>query len=193
MPSYGPGSAGFGPTSIVVLALLLAFVAAATWIALHRPQLVALADRMRTADVVTRGRGWAEQRLRQPARALARRFSLSVVAGVALLVGLGVVVALGAAFTEVLDDVLEGDGIAALDQPATRWLASHRDLWLTWALKVVTVLGNSAVVVVPLIVVCAVVGWRRRSDRDRADLGVRFGPGHGHAALAAPDEVPHHQ
>ncbi len=85
---------------------------------------------------------WADRHLGGVARSLAQRSSLSVVAGLALLAGFIVVAALATAFAEMLEDVLVGDGINGVDEPAARWLAAHRDLWLTSGLKVVTLLGN---------------------------------------------------
>ena len=135
-----PGASGFGPASVLVLLLLAAFVAAAVWLA-HSPRLLAGAwERIRNGAVVR----WVGRHLGAPARMLARRFSLTVTAAAALLVGFVVVAALAAALAEVLDDVLVGDGINAVDGPTTTWLAAHRDPWLTAALKGVSLLGNTA-------------------------------------------------
>ena len=86
-----------------------------------------------------------------------------MVASLALLVGWIVVSALAAGFTAVLEDVLEGDGIAAVDRPALRWLATHRDLWLTRTLRVVTIAGNPAMLAALTVMVCVVATWWRRS------------------------------
>ena len=85
------------------------------------------------------------------------------VAGVALLVGSAAVAALAAVFAAVLEDVLEGDGIAGIDQPAAGWLATHRDLWLTTTLRVVTAAGGPVPLTALAVLTCAAVVWRCRS------------------------------
>ncbi|ETZ98189.1 PAP2 superfamily protein [Mycobacterium kansasii 824] len=88
---------------------------------------------------------------------------MSEVAGVALLIGAAVVTVLAVCFTEVLDDVLEGDGIAGIDQPAAEWLAAHRDLWLTMTLQVVTAAGGPVGMAALTVLTCAAVVFRCRS------------------------------
>ncbi|HRD14591.1 MAG TPA: phosphatase PAP2 family protein [Mycobacterium sp.] len=78
----------------------------------------------------------------------------------ALLAGFVVVAALAAALAEVLEDVLVGDGINAVDGPTTTWLAAHRDPWLTAALKGVSLLGNTAAEVTVAVLVSVAVRWR---------------------------------
>ena len=151
-----PGASGFGPVSVLVLLLLAAFVAAAVWLA-HSPRLLAGAwQRIRNGAVAR----WVGRHLGAPARMLARRFSLTVTAAAALLVGFVVVAALAAALAEVLEDVLVGDGINAVDGPTTTWLAAHRDPWLTAALKGVSLLGNTAAEVTVAVLVSVAVTWR---------------------------------
>jgi membrane-associated phospholipid phosphatase len=153
---YGPGTNGFGPVSILVVTLLAIFVLAATWVG-RRPQLLAgLWTRFRALPVAL----WADRNLGGFARSLAQRSSLSVVAGLALLIGFIVVAALATAFAEILEDVLVGDGINGVDEPAARWLAAHRDLWLTSTLKLLTLLGNSEVIGTAAVLVTAIVVWR---------------------------------
>lgn len=147
-----PGASGFGPVSVLVLLLLAAFVAVAVWLA-HSPRLLAGAwERIRNGAVA--------RHLGAPARMLARRFSLTVTAAAALLAGFVVVAALAAALAEVLEDVLVGDGINAVDGPTTTWLAAHRDPWLTAALKGVSLLGNTAAEVTVAVLVSVAVTWR---------------------------------
>lgn len=154
--SYGPGADGFGPVGVLVLVLLALFASAAIWVA-RRPQLL--------SETWARIRGsvalaWVDRRFGEYAEGLAKRSSLTVVAGLALLAGFVVVAGLAAAFTEILEDVLVGDGINGVDEPAARWLAGHRELWLTAALKAITLLGNSSTVAVVAVLVTAVVVWR---------------------------------
>lgn len=102
--SYGVGAAGFGPVSIAVVVLLAGFVLAAIWTA-RRPLLIpGLWERIRGSALAR----WATEHIGRTGEALARRFSVDEVAGLALLVGLVVVAGLAAAFAEVLKDVLDG-------------------------------------------------------------------------------------
>jgi pimeloyl-ACP methyl ester carboxylesterase len=48
--------------------------------------------------------------------------------GASLVAGFVVTFALGAAFAELLDGVLEGNGLASVDQPVTRFLVTHSGL-----------------------------------------------------------------
>lgn len=153
---YGPGSAGFGILSAAVLAGLALLVAVAVLLA-RQPRELPL-DSLRRSAL---GR-WAQAHLGTRARALADRLSVDVVAAAGLLAGLGVVAALGLAFATVLDDVLEGDGVNGLDEPAARWVADHRDLWLSDALKIVTHLGDSPVIATLGLTVSLLVAWRSR-------------------------------
>jgi undecaprenyl-diphosphatase len=155
---YGAGGNGFGPASILVVALLATFTLVAAWVA-RRPQLLPrLWTRIRGSTMAS----WADRHLGGMARSLAHRYSLSVVAGMGLLAGFIVVAALATAFAEVLEDVLVGDGINGFDVPAAHWLAAHRDLWLTSSLKLVTLLGNWEFIGTGAVLVTAIVVWRSR-------------------------------
>ncbi len=91
------------------------------------------------------------------------RLRVEDIAGIALLAGLGAVVVLAVSFTALLDDVLEGDGVAEVDHPAARWLAENRDLWLTRIFLVVTQAADPAGQAVWVMLVCALAAWRARS------------------------------
>lgn len=164
-PPYGPGTSGFGVVSAGLVACLILLAAAAIWIARRGRLLLGLWQRVSNNAAIGETLTWVRDRIGARERALARRLGVSEVAGVALLLGLGVVVALAVGFTEVLDDVLEGDGIAGFDQPMTRWLATHRDLWLTTALRVVTVAGSPLFLAAVALPISGVAGWRCRSWR----------------------------
>jgi undecaprenyl-diphosphatase len=84
-------------------------------------------------------------------------------AAVGLLSGAALVAVLAAGFAELLDNVLEGELIAYVDQPVSEWIAAHRDLWLTATLKVVTRLGDASTLAVAVVLISAWVGWRARS------------------------------
>ncbi len=161
--TYGPGAQDFGLVSVGVLVSLILLAAAAVWVARSRDLVPVLWARLRNIAAVTRAEAWARETWHDRGWSVPRRWPRFEVAGVALLIGLAVVVALGAGFTEVLDDVLEGDGIAGIDQPAARWLATHRDLWMTTALRAITGAGGGAALGAVAASACAVASWRSRS------------------------------
>lgn len=153
---YGPGTDGFGPVGVLVVVLLGLFAAAVVWLARHAQLLPGLLARIRRSALVA----WGDRHFGELAGTLAKRSSLNVAVAVALFAGFVVVAGLAAAFTEILEDVLVGDGINGIDEPAADWLARHREQWLTMTLKVVTLLGNSPVIAAIALGVTAVVVWR---------------------------------
>jgi undecaprenyl-diphosphatase len=155
--------------SVAAVAIPLLVALTAVWAA-RRPHLLHATMRrvgrlrpLRWAVVAAGRRG-------QPA-VLARRLGVEEAVALLLLTGLLVVSALGALFTVLLDDVLDGDGIAHLDQPTSRWLAAHREGWLTGVLRSLTVLGSPVALAALMAAVCIGVGVRGRSWRP-AVLGV---------------------
>lgn len=162
---YGPGTAGFGLVSAGFVACLLLLAWAAIWIARRGRLLLGLWGRVSNSAVLGAGLTWARDRIGARDPALARRLPPSEVAVVVLLLGLVVVAALAVGFTEVLDDVLEGDGIAGFDHPTTRWLAAHRDLWLTSVLRAVTHAGSPLFLAGVALPISVVAGWRCGSWR----------------------------
>jgi membrane-associated phospholipid phosphatase len=166
----GFGAAGFGPVSFGAVALLALLVAAAIWVA-RNPRLgqtlwarvrdTTAVRRVWDAPVVRRVRAWTSEQVK--ARESTNRASGYRAVGILLLVQLAVVVALADGFTEVLDDVLEGDGIAGIDRPAAEWLGTHRDAWLTTALLVVTAVGGPAGLAVLAVLISSLVAFWRRS------------------------------
>jgi membrane-associated phospholipid phosphatase len=163
------GAASFGPVSFGAVALLLLLVAAAIWVARNRYLGQILWARVRDAPavrrvwdapVIRRVRAWSSEQVK--ARESANRSSGYRVAGILLLVQLAVVAGLADAFTEVLDDVLEGDGIAWIDRPAAEWLGTHRDAWLTTVLLIVTAIGGPAGLAVLTVLISSLVAlWRK--------------------------------
>lgn len=162
---FGPGNGGFGLVSAGILGSLVLLAWAAMWVARRGRLLRGLWARVSHAAVIGQALAWVRDRIGDRGRALARRLPASEVAAAALLLGLVVVVALAVGFTEVLDDVLEGDGIAEIDHPVTRWLAAHRDLWLTTALRAVTVGGDPGFLAALALPIAVAAGWRCRSWR----------------------------
>lgn len=138
------------------MGLLTAFVVAVFWLARHSQLVPRLLARVRGSAVVA----WADRHFGEAAAALAKKSSLTVAAGLALVAGFVVVAGFAAAFTEILEDVLVGDGVNGVDGPAAEWLAGHREQWLTAALKVVTIIGDSPTIAAIAVLVTAVAVWR---------------------------------
>ncbi|ORB58505.1 phosphatase PAP2 family protein [Mycobacterium persicum] len=159
----GPGTPGFGLVSAATVACLVLLVAAAAWIARNETPIRGLWARACNVAVIGRVVAWLGARAGARGGVLTRRLAVSEVAGVALLIGAAVVTALAVCFTEVLDDVLEGDGIAGIDQPVAEWLAAHRDPWLTTTLRVVTAAGGPVGMAALTMLTCAAVLFRCRS------------------------------
>lgn len=150
-----------GPVSVAVVLVLVLSTAAGAWVARHPHRIHAATDRV---DQLVGPRGlrvWVSERGCR--EALARQLGVAEAAGLALTVGLAVVFALAVVFTQLLDSVLDGEGIAAVDRPALRWLAGHRDGWLTAVMRVITHAGDPAAVAVLAVLVCAGVAWWKRS------------------------------
>lgn len=150
------GSGGIGPVGWGVIVALIALAAGAAVVARHpfgSSQLPLIGFVLR---FVPTSLDAAAMRLRD-------RLGISGVAlaaGVAGLLGVGV---LAIGFTDLLDDVLEGDGAAAFDDPVAHWLADHREVWLTNALLALTRLGNADVQTLWLVLVTAVTAATAKS------------------------------
>ncbi len=161
----GPGAGGFGLVSAGIVGSLVLLVWAAIWVARHGPLLRGFRERLAEIPVIGKTITWVRGRIGEKRRALIGRLPISEVAAIVLLLGLAVVVSLAVGFTEVLDDVLEGDGIAGIDQPITSWLPAHRDLWLTATLRVVTHAGGPLLLAAFAFPISVAAAWRCRSWR----------------------------
>ncbi len=124
--------------------MLAAVGLAARWITRHPDR--ALAPLRRAAHhpaAVTLQRRYVRQ-----LGFLAARLNPAAALGLILTVQLFVLVAFGAAFGTVTEDVIDTDGVARLDDPVSRYLI--REPWLTAVMRAITDLG-SAWVLVPLL------------------------------------------
>jgi len=98
----------------------------------------------------TRRNGAAPRSPRGPAPRRAVLFGSMLVAALAVVVG------------ELSDNVVDGDGITALDGPVLGWVLGHRTPDLTTLMVVVTTVGGTAVVTAVAAVTAAVLAWRHR-------------------------------
>ncbi len=159
------GQPGFGVVSAGTVVFLMLLLGAAIWVGRGGVLLRRLWARASGAAVVGRALTWVRDQISARGWPLARRLPADEVAVVALLLGFVVVAAVAVGFTEVLDDVLEGDGITGIDQPAARWLATHRDLWLTTTLRVVTAGGDPPFLTALALSISVAAAWRCGSWR----------------------------
>lgn len=162
-------AAGYLGRASAVLGLMLAaaVLAAVTirWIARH-PEAI---RRAASAATDSRPGSWLRGRLAGPVIAalawLNRRFDRRAALGLALTAGLAVVAATAMMFAGLFHNVLDGDGVAALDRPVLDWLATHRDGEMTVAMRAVTTLGSTAVLPPLALLVAGVAGGVARSWR----------------------------
>ena len=143
--AHSIGVVGFG-----LLAWLGFVVGAAVWLA-RSPR-----SHGRVARVVSTGFGTVGASLR-------RWVGVEATALIGLILGLGMAMLLGLGSTVVLEDVLDGEGWAQLDEPAAHWLAANREPWLTGALLVVTRMGDPARQAMWMVAVCVVATVCSRS------------------------------
>ncbi len=144
-----------GPITWGVLVFLALLAGVSAWVALHplnwqRPPFIGLLIRL----------------VPMPLDAMASRVRTRLgISGVAMAVGAAGLLAVGTlavGFTALLDDVLDGEGIAQFDEPIAHWLAGHRELELTKVLLNVTRCGNVDAQTVWLVLVCALCAvWAR--------------------------------
>lgn len=163
MTEYGSGTPGVGLVSVGLVMFLVLLAVVAVWVAWQGYVAFRLWARVREVAVVRWVQTWAREQIETREWPLVGRLSPAKVAGLALLVGLSVVVALAVGFTEVLEDVLEGDGVAGIDQPATRWLATHRDVWLTTTIRVVCGPPGVTLLAAVAVLTIAAAAWQSRS------------------------------
>jgi membrane-associated phospholipid phosphatase len=82
-----------------------------------------------------------------------------------LVAGFVVTFVLGALFAELLDGVLEGNGLTTVDKPVTRFLAAHRTVGWTRLFTALTDLGGAALLVPVTALLAVAIAWRGRSWR----------------------------
>lgn len=82
-----------------------------------------------------------------------------------LLAGFTAVTVCGIVFAELLDGVLEGDGVAGVDQPFTAYVAAHRTSTLTGLFRALTAVGDAASLSTLTAAVAAALAWHTRTWR----------------------------
>jgi membrane-associated phospholipid phosphatase len=106
---------------------------------------------------------WVRSHYPRQWRFLGRRFAPGEAAGLTLTVGAAAVLALGVSFEQMLDSVLERDGITLVDRPVLHFLATHRQPWSITAAEVISDIGSPLGVAVTGLLVGSVLAVLRRS------------------------------
>ena len=152
----------FGVLSLGLSAALLLLGILAVWVARH-PLLAGARDRFTDLPVIERLHDWGAIYFGAAMSAMRDRLGRQGAAAAALLAGLLAVIVMAFGFTALLDDALDGDGIAQFDKPVVAWLTTHREVRLNTTLTLVTHLGDPAAQTLWMVVVCAVCAWHSRS------------------------------
>jgi membrane protein DedA with SNARE-associated domain/membrane-associated phospholipid phosphatase len=100
---------------------------------------------------------------------LARRFDPGARFGLSVTIGVGIVVIIGFAFGQILDEVIEGE-TGFVDAPMLRFLAEHRSPEATTIMRVITSFGGSIVALVILTVAIVVSRVKTKGFRQPALL-----------------------
>ncbi len=154
-----------------LVVLVVVVVLAARWIARHPD--TALAPLRRLART-TPAQHLAHRYARQLAF-LADRLRPNRAFGLILTVELAILVAAGAAFGGVSEDVLRGNELVNLDTPVAQFLAQRREPWLTTTMHSITWLGSAAVLVPAALAVGLFAARRLGTRRPLVFLAVALG------------------
>ncbi len=158
-----------GPLSAVLVAILVATVGTAVWLACNRDRVQSALTRAHRAI-----QRWLTALVGRPGEgesAPAKR-PLNGTAVAVLAVGLATLCVLSALLAYVSDSVEDYDGITVVDEPVVAWLAAHREPRLTTVMHALSV-GASLVPVATLtLIVCAAAALRGRSWLPVATAGV---------------------
>ena len=141
------------------LVVLVLACAAASAVVAHperiRAGLAWIADQPAVARIQSRyPRQW---------RFVRRRFMVGEVAGLALTLGVAAVLTLGVVFGQLLDSVLERDGVTVADAPVVGLLAAHREPWVITGAQVITDIGSPVGAALIALAVGGALAWFRRS------------------------------
>jgi undecaprenyl-diphosphatase len=145
----------------LLLLLLIVVVGAIVWgarkAAHNQERIRAFADRQLNRPRVAKLRS----RYRRQLDFLSRRVRPEGALGLSLTASLLVLGLAGWALGTLTQDVLTRASINPVDRPALDFLVGHREGWLTGINKIVTLFGNSAVII-PLVLVVGLAWWGRR-------------------------------
>ena len=153
------GRAGLVLVALIVLVGIIAL--AGRWVANHPERVRELRERFLAWRPVAAVRG----PLSAPFRFITNRFRPGAALGLTLTIGLVVIGLTGWAFGVITQDVLARQDALRLDRPVYRFFLQHRTGALTDAMRAVTYLGNSSVLVGIVLVIGLLWRLRRRTWR----------------------------
>lgn len=151
-----------GRASMLLLAVLLAgaaLVLGARYVVRHRQQAVLAARRIRSTAPVRA----LEQMAATMLARLSRRTGDIPAFGAGVGIALVLLAVLAMAFAQLFDNILDGNGVAALDRPVLGWLASHRDGEATAAMLTLSTLGGPVLLPLLALTGAGLLRWRARS------------------------------
>lgn len=149
----------------IVVVMLAVVVIGARWTAANYPRIHNLVERLLERPHIKSLR----QRYHREIAFLARRFDPGARFGLSVTIGVGIVVIIGFAFGQILDEVVEGE-TGFIDAPVLRFLAGHRSPEATTIMRVITFFGGSMVALVILTVAIAVSRVKTKGFRQPAFL-----------------------
>jgi len=155
------GQAGLLLLAIVVLVGAIALVA--RWIARHPERVTEPLGRLWNLAAVQR----LASRYERQVAFLVARLRPEGTLGLLLTAQLALLIALGVAFGAVLEDVIEREELSTIDAPVARFVAAHREPWLTSVFEITTWAGSLAVLI-PLVILAGL--GRRRAESSKQPL-----------------------
>jgi membrane-associated phospholipid phosphatase len=145
--------------AVVVLGVLALTGFTARWVVGHPERIRAGLGWVAGRPAVV----WVRSRYPRQWRFVGRRFEPGEAAGLTLTLGLAAVLSLGVGFGQLLDSVVESDGITVADRPVLGFFAAHRESWWTTVATVISDVGSPVGTAVTGVAVGAVLAWLRRS------------------------------
>jgi len=149
----------------IVVVVLAVVVIGARWTAANYPRIHNWVERLLERPHIKSLR----ERYHREIAFLARRFDPGARFGLSVTIGVGIVVIIGFAFGQILDEVVEGE-TGFIDAPVLRFLAEHRSPEATTIMRVITFFGGSMVALVILTVAIAVSRVKTKGFRQPAFL-----------------------
>lgn len=172
--SYGRVEQVAGRASLVlagVVVLVAVVVLTARWVSRHPDRAMAPVRRLTGSGPARR----IAHRYERQIAFLADRFRPGGAFGLVLTVELAALVAAGAAFGGVTEDVLRRNELIGLDAPVAQFFAQRREPWLTTTMEAVTWLGSAWVLAPLALALGMMVGRRLRSRQPLLFLVIALG------------------
>ncbi|NMM23962.1 MAG: hypothetical protein HHJ11_10760 [Phycicoccus sp.] len=155
----------------VLVVLVVAVVLSARWATRHPDTVLRPVHRLARSAPAQR----FAARYRRQLAFLADRLRPGGAFGLVLTVQLAMLIAGGAAFGGVTEDVLRGNELIGLDSPVAQFLVQRREPWLTTTMHTITWMGSAAVLIPLALAVGIGAARRQRSRRPLVFLALSLG------------------